>query len=217
MIRTAKLSRWFAGAAAVAAAAVMAGFTTAEPMSKAPVKAEVNEKAPDFVLTDLSGNEHRLSDYTNKGHVVVLEWFNPGCPFVQKHYRDDSGTMNKLAEKYKDKKVTWLRVNSGAPGKQGAGVETNLEHSEKWKMKTPILLDESGKVGKMYGAQRTPEMYVIDTDGVLRYWGAIDDDSGFRSIGETNYVEKAIEQVLAGETVGVMKTKAYGCAVKYGS
>lgn len=205
------LTRLFAGVAAAAAVA-MAGFTTIQDKE---VKAEVNQQAPDFTLTDLSGNEHKLSDYTKQGHTVVLEWFNPECPFVKKHYREDTQTMNRLQEKMKGEKVTWLRINSGAEGKQGAGAETNREYGDKYMIKTPILLDMEGKVGKMYGAQRTPEMYVIDAEGVLRYWGAIDDDKGYRTIGENNFVEAAVKSVLAGETVKVQKTKAYGCSVKY--
>jgi peroxiredoxin len=211
MIRTAKMSRWFAGTAAIVAVGLMAGFTSV----KDDHKVEVNEKAPNFTLKDLSGNEHSLKDFTEKGHTVVLEWYNPECPFVKKHYRDDSRTMLKLQEQFKNEKITWLRINSGAEGKQGAGAEHNRTMAGEFGITTPILLDETGKVGKMYGAKRTPEMYVIDAEGVLRYWGAIDDDSGFRTIGKTNYVESAIKSVLAGETVKVQKTKAYGCSVKY--
>jgi len=210
-VRRKGISRLFTGLAAVAAVA-MAGFTG---VADDHAKVEVNKKAPDFTLTDLEGKEHTLSSYLEKGHTVVLEWYNPECPFVKKHYRDETMTMNRLQEKMKDEKITWLRINSGAPGKQGAGLEKNKDHAEKYQIKTPILLDESGKVGQMYGARRTPEMYVIDSEGVLRYWGAIDNDKGLRTIGDRNFVEAALKSVLAGETVNVQKTKAYGCSVKY--
>jgi len=211
MFLTAKKSRWFAGIAAAAAVA-MAGFTSLDDHG---TKAEINEKAPDFTLTDLSGNEHKLSDFTSQGHTVVLEWYNPECPFVKKHYREDTMTMVNLQKKMKDEKITWLRINSGAPGKQGAGAEKNRDYADKYQITTPILLDEEGKVGKMYGARRTPEMYIIDSEGVLRYWGAIDDNASGREVGKINYVENAIKSVLAGETVRVQKTRAYGCSVKY--
>ena len=212
MTKKSTVARLFTGLAAAAAVA-MAGFAGVEHDGHA--KVEINEKAPNFTLTDLSGNEHTLQDYLDKGHVVVLEWYNPECPFVKKHYREDTMTMNKLQKDWKEQKVTWLRINSGAAGKQGAGAEKNREWAEKYQIKTPILLDEEGKVGKMYGARRTPEMYVIDTEGVLRYWGAIDDDDGFRTIGKTNFVKAAVESVIKDETVRVQKTKAYGCSVKY--
>lgn len=177
--------------------------------------AKIGEKAPNFTLTDLNGKEHTLAQYTEQGKVVVLEWFNAVCPYVVKHYRDDTMTMNKLADTYRDKGVVWLRVNSGAPGKQGAGLEYNREIAEKWKMTDPMLLDESGKVGKKYNSKNTPTMCIIDASGTLVYWGAIDNDSSGRKIGDVNYVADAIKQVLAGETVTTATTKPYGCSVKY--
>lgn len=200
--------------AAVASLAVFAvGFgpaTQAEPGS-----AKVGAKAPSFTLSDLEGNEHSLSDFTGEGKVVVLEWFNAGCPFVKKHYRDDTMTMNKLADKYRDDGVVWLRINSGAPGKQGTGIDFNKKVKSDWKIADPILLDESGVVGKAYNAKNTPAMAVIGKDGTLMYWGAIDSDRGGRNAGETNYVDQALAQVLAGETVKTPTTKPYGCSVKY--
>lgn len=177
--------------------------------------AKVGEKAPDFTLTDLDGKEHTLSDFSKDGKIVVLEWFNPGCPFVKKHYRDDTMTMNKLADKYREQNVVWVRINSGAPGKQGTGLEHNREMAEAWKIKDPILLDESGKVGHMYNAKNTPTMAIIHADGTLAYWGAIDDDRGGRNAGETNYVDLALTALLNGESVKTAQTKPYGCSVKY--
>lgn len=177
--------------------------------------AHVGEKAPDFKLADLNGKEHTLSSYTEDGKIVVIEWFNAGCPFVKKHYRDDTMTMNKLADKYREQNVVWLRVNSGAPGKQGTGLDFNREIAEKWQIKDPILLDESGKVGKMYNAKNTPAMAVIHADGTLAYWGAIDDDRGGRKAGETNYVDLALTALVNGESVAKAETKPYGCSVKY--
>ncbi len=204
-------------AAVAAIAATAALFTIAAapaPAGKAEASAKVGEKAPDFTLTDLDGKEHKLSEHTAAGHIVVLEWFNSGCPFVKKHYTPETMTMNKLADKYRDQKVVWLRVNSGAPGKQGAGLDLNREIASKWNIKDPILLDESGTVGRLYGAKNTPTMYIVDAQGTLAYWGAIDNDSSMK-IGTENYVDKALAQILAGETVTESRTKPYGCAVKY--
>ena len=198
-------------AACVALTAVAAAPKHAEHMHHA----KGGEQAPDFTLTDLNGKEHTLSDYSADGKIVVLEWFNSGCPFVKKHYREDTMTMNKLADKYREQNVVWLRVNSGAPGKQGAGLELNREVAKDWQIKDPILLDESGKVGKMYNAKNTPAMAVIHADGTLAYWGAIDDDRGGRNAGETNYVDLALTALLNGESVATKETKPYGCSVKY--
>jgi peroxiredoxin len=195
-------------AACVAMVAVAAGPDHAH-------QAKVGEKAPDFTLTALDGKEHTLSDFSKDGKIVVLEWFNAGCPFVKKHYRDDTMTMNKLADKYREQNVVWVRINSGAPGKQGTGLEFNREIAEKWQIKDPILLDESGKVGKMYNAKNTPAMAIVHADGTLAYWGAIDDDRGGRKAGKTNYVDLALTALVNGESVAKAETKPYGCSVKY--
>lgn len=131
--------------------------------------ASIGQPAPDFELEDLSGKTYKLSDL--KGKTVVLEWYNPECPFVEHAYND--GPLKGLAEKSKDKLV-WLNINSGAPGKQGTGKELNQKLAQKLGVKHPVLLDESGKVGRSYGAKTTPHMFIIDDKGVLVYKGALD-------------------------------------------
>ena len=175
----------------------------------------VGEKAPNFTLTDINGVEHTLADYTAEGKTVVLEWFSPDCPFVKKHYRDDTGTMLGIQADMKEQPVVWLRINSARAGHPTTGVDRNKAAAKDWGINTPILLDESGKVGKSYNAKRTPEMYIINTDGILAYHGAIDDERNASAPGKTNYVRNALQQVLAGETVTKATTKAYGCSVKY--
>ena len=203
------------GAAAVTAGAMLGFAAMGSGNDDAAAKAKVGEKAPDFTLTDLEGNKHTLGGLVEDNKVVVLEWFNPECPFVKKHYRPDTMTMNKLADRFDDRGVVWVRINSGAPGKQGAGIEKNKRYAAEYNIDTPIMLDESGEVGKTYGATNTPGMYVIDDASVLRYMGAIDNDRRAANPGDVNYVELAVEQVLAGETVGVTETQQYGCSVKY--
>ncbi len=204
------------GAAGLAAATLAFASMAMSPSHVAEAEPpKVDEKAPDFTLTDTDGKEHKLSEYTKDGKIVVLEWFNPGCPFVKKHYT--GGNMNKVAAEFKDKDVVWLLINSGAPGKQGAGKETNVKRKKDWKIERPILLDESGEVGKLYGAKKTPEMYVIDTEGVLRYHGAIDNNRRANRIGDVNYVRSALDKIIAGETVTTKEEPAYGCSVKYAS
>lgn len=178
--------------------------------------AEVGQPAPDFTLQDLDGKPHRLSDL--RGKVVVLEWFNPGCPYVVNAHTKGS-LVDTAARKAKDG-VVWLAVNSGAPGKQGHGVETNREAARRWSMAYPILVDESGQVGKAYGATNTPHMYVIGKDGKLAYKGAIDNSpDGERGSPQggtlVEYVTAALDALAAGRPVQVTETKAYGCGVKY--
>lgn len=212
MIRTMKAGRMMGLVAAVAAGAAMIGFAA---RSGDDVKAVVGEQAPDFTLVDHKGVEHTLSDYAEQGQTVVLEWYNPDCPFVKKHYREDTGTMNALASEFKDQGVTWLRVNSAREGHATTGDARLSKAVKQHNLQTPILLDYSGKVGRTYGAKRTPEMYVIDGEGVLRYHGAMCSDKGATNIGEEVYVRSALTAVLAGETVTKAETKAYGCSIKY--
>lgn len=198
-------------AGCVALVAVAAGPDHADKMAHA----KVGHEAPNFTLADLDGKKHQLSDFTEDGKIVVLEWFNPKCPFVVKHYREDTMTMNKLADKYRDNNVVWIRINSGWDGSKTSGVELNSKMAQEWKIKDPILLDETGKVGKMYNAKNTPAMAVIHRDGTLAYWGAIDDDRGGRNAGDTNYVDLALTALINGESVETAETKPYGCSVKY--
>ena len=179
--------------------------------------AEVGKPAPDFALKDLDGKEVRLSSF--KGKTVVLEWFNPGCPFVDKSHT--KGSLKDAPKKHIKTGVVWLAINSGAPGKQGHGVEANREGAKKYGMDYPILLDESGEVGKTYGATNTPHMFVIDDKGTLVYKGAIDnspDGEGESPTGGklVSYVEEALAAVAAGKAPATTETKAYGCGVKYG-
>ncbi len=170
----------------------------------------VGKQATDFTLTDTEGKEHTLSTYLNDGKIVVLEWFNPTCPYVVKHHEVHS-TMSDLADKYADRGVVWLAVNSGprdtAEGSQKA--------REKWSIDYPILMDGEGDVGKAYGSKNTPTMYVIDKEGVIQYVGAIDNNRDAKTLGDVNYVEQALEAVLAGSNVETAYAKPYGCNVKY--
>lgn len=178
--------------------------------------AKLNETAPDFRLKDSNGKEHSLSDF--KGKVVVLEWINYDCPFVKKHY--DSKNMQSLQEKYTSKGVIWLAICSSAPGKQGnfTADEINKRSQNHGAKFTAYLIDEDGKVGKMYGAKTTPHMYIIDKDGKLVYAGGIDDKAStdVNDIKSAkNYVSSALDEVLEGKKVSVQSSTPYGCSVKY--
>jgi peroxiredoxin len=178
----------------------------------------VGSVAPDFSLADAKGETHSLSQY--KGKYVVLEWFNPECPFVKKHY--GSGNMQNLQKEFTDKGVAWMTIDSNAPGTEG---NLTAEQAEKimtaWKThQTALLLDPDGKVGHSYGAKNTPNMVVIDPDGKIAYEGAIDSKATPNPADiptSTNYVKAALEESLTGKPVSNPKTKPYGCSVKYKS
>lgn len=181
----------------------------AEP-NEAPTEATsatVGRPAPDFTLTDQAGTEHRLSQY--RGKVVVLEWINPRCPFVQRHY--EAGTMTGLEQALPDDRVVWLAVDSSNFVRPEQSEAWRAEHS----MAYPVLQDPAGTVGRRYDARTTPHMYVIDAEGTLRYAGAIDDDPRGRSEAPTNHVRRAVEALLAGADVPMQTTEPYGCTVKY--
>jgi peroxiredoxin len=174
-------------------------------------QARIGQPAPAFSLTDIDGTTHSLSQYAGK--TVVLEWFNADCPFVKKHHKT-AKTMKETAARYKDRDVVWLAINTGAAGKQGAGQERNARAKQEYGIEYPILLDPTGATGRAYGAQTTPHMYVINTQGVLVYMGAIDDNRSADTVG-TNLVAAALDAVLAGNPVATPETRAYGCGVKY--
>lgn len=184
------------------------------PAAAPTTKAKIGQPAPEFSLPDLDGKEVKLSDF--KGKTVVLEWFNPGCPFVQRSHRD--GGLKSLPAEQIAKGVVWLAINSGAPGKQGAGKDVNVKAKGDFGMSYPILLDEKGEVGRAYGAERTPHMYVIDPKGTLVYAGAIDSTQGGEPEPDekvTNYVSVALEELAAGKAITTAETEAFGCTVKY--
>jgi len=177
---------------------------------------KVGAPAPGFSLSDSGGKKHSLGDF--KGKYVVLEWFNPGCPFVQKHYKSDN--MQGLQKQFTGKDVVWLTIDSSAPGKEGylTADEANKQIAD-WKMKaTALLLDPDGKVGHEYAATNTPHMYVVDPSGKLIYSGAIDSKPTANPddiASSTNYVKVALEEAMAGKPVTTPTSRAYGCSIKY--
>jgi peroxiredoxin len=185
-----------------------------EPKKDAAMKAVIGKPAPDFSLTDLDGKAVKLSDF--KGKTVVLEWFNPSCPFVVAAYKD--GPLKDMAARAQKDGIVWLAINSGAPGKEGAGAEANKKARTDWKMTTPILLDEKGEVGRMYDAKTTPHCYVIDAKGVLVYRGGLDNapQGKFEGDKRIDYLANALAEVKAGKPVTMPETKSWGCSVKYG-
>lgn len=188
-------------------------------------KAELGKPAPDFTLTDVDGKTHTLSGL--KGKTVVLEWFNPDCPFV-KHARGE-GELKAMASKVMGESLVWLSVNSNAPGKQGHGLERNKAAVAEYGIQNPLLLDESGSVGKAYGAEKTPHLFIVSKDGTLLYRGAIDNAPVGKIDPErpklpdgkegelVNYVRAALEDYDASRALRLPETEAYGCTVKYSS
>jgi hypothetical protein len=172
--------------------------------------------APNFTVKDSRGVDVTLSSF--KGRVVVLEWTNNGCPYVGKHY--NSGNMQALQASATGRDVVWLTIISSAPGEQGhvSGAEADKIAATAKSKPTATLLDTDGRIGRMYEAQTTPHMYVVDKAGQIAYMGAIDDKATANAAdikGARNYVAEAVTAVLGNVPVKTASTRAYGCSVKY--
>jgi peroxiredoxin len=196
--------------AALAAVALLAGVMANIPAradAPAPV-AKIGQTAPQFTLQDQNGKTVSLSDYAGK--IVVLEWTNPECPVVQRHYR--AKTMTTLQKQYAPQGVIWLAINST----HDASNSEDLAWAGAQAIAYPVLNDVTGVTGHAYNAKSTPGMYVIDKTGKLVYSGAIDNDpTGDKTSGRVNYVAKALDEVLADKPVSIPQTRSYGCAVHY--
>ena len=196
----------------MAGALLTASGVYAIGMKERNVTTEPMKKAPDFALKNYDGKEYKLADL--KGRIVVLEWFNYECPFMRYNYEKTS-VINNLVNKYKDKNVVWLAINS--TGHQQ--IEKNREFAEQFKVTHPILDDASGMVAKVYGAKTTPHIFIIDAKGEIVYNGALDN----APLGKVpkdeqlvNYVAKALAELTAGKPISTPATEPYGCSVKYG-
>lgn len=177
---------------------------------------ETGKMAPEFTLTDIAGETHSLSSF--KGKHVVLEWVNPDCPFVVKHYK--SGNMPRLQKEWTEKGVVWLAIQTTEPGHGQFYSEKEIKEYKmnKGARPTAVLMDSDGKVGRKYGAKTTPHMYVINPDGKLIYQGAIDSIPSANPADiekADNYVHMALVASMNGESPKTQDTRPYGCSVKY--
>ena len=195
-------------------ALIAAAPVTADPGAQARIGAP----APNFTLTDSNGKAISLADF--KGKTVVLEWTNHECPYVRKHYGGNN--MQALQKKWTGQGIVWLTLISSQPGAQGFvhGLEANKLTEEREAAPTAVLLDPRGGVGRSYGAQVTPHMYVVTGDGTLVYMGGIDDKPTTRLEDlktAKNFVDAALSEVLEGKVVSIKTSRAYGCTIKYSS
>lgn len=184
----------------------------------AQAAATVGQPAPDFTLKDATGKTVRLSDF--KGRHVVLEWTNPGCPFVRKHY--DSGNMPATQKDATGKNVVWLSINSTEKASSDYLEPARLAGwlAERKAAPTAVLMDEEGTVGRDYGARTTPHMYIVNPQGQLIYAGGIDSIPSARPADiekATNYVKAGLSEALAGKPISSASTQPYGCSIKYKS
>jgi peroxiredoxin len=202
-------------AGAIAAGAIVAiallGAATA-----ARAAAELNKPAPAFAAVDTNGHKVSLADF--RGKTVILEWTNHDCPYVRRHY--GLGNMQALQKEASAAGAVWLSVISSAPGTQGhvSPAEANQLTKSRGAAPAKVLIDESGAVGRLYAAQVTPHMYIVDPNGTLVYRGGIDDHPtpfGELKKGTRNFVRLALADMKAGTKIKHDDTRPYGCTVKY--
>ena len=178
---------------------------------------EPGAAAPDFSAPDTTGKDFKLSEY--KGKVVVLEWFNYGCPFVKKHY--NSKAMQSLQKEYTGKGVEWVTINSTAKSHRDFkdAAETQALMKELDAAPSAVIVDADGKIGQLYAAKTTPHIFIIDQSGKLVYQGAIDDapEVDAEPSKASNYARSTLDAVLSAAPVPLAQTKPYGCSVKYES
>jgi peroxiredoxin len=194
-----------------------------EATPTATTTAELGKPAPDFALEGVDGQRYKLGEL--KGKTVVLEWFNPDCPFVK--FSHTKGPLSDLAKKTAGDQLVWLSINSGGEGKQGHGLDRNKEALATYAMQNPILLDPTGAVGRAYGAEKTPHLFIVDKQGVLVYRGGLDnapmgavdaerpryEDSAEGAL--VNYITGALQDIERTQALRLSDTPAYGCSVKY--
>ena len=215
MKRRSKITLVTAGLAAASALSI--ALVAGGPAGPALAQLPVGKPAPDFRATDVNGRAVSLSDF--RGKTVVLEWSNPECPSVKKHY--ESGNMQKTQAAAAAGGVVWLTINSSGEGKQGhmTPAEARALTAGQQSHRTAYLLDPAGAVGTAYGARTTPHMYVVNPSGTLVYNGGIDDKPTTDKAdiaGARNHVLAALGELKAGKPVSVPTSRPYGCSVKYG-
>lgn len=183
---------------------------------QAVASGEPGKPAPALDLVDLSGKSVSLADH--KGHWIVLEWTNPECPFVQKHYKSDN--MQATQREVTGKKVFWIQINSTNPNHPEFKTPAKMAEWNSQVKASPSVatLDRDGKTGRAYGAKTTPQMVLINPNGVVVYNGAID---SIRSASAadipkaTNYLKQAVQEALGGKPISMPSTTPYGCSIKY--
>jgi peroxiredoxin len=183
--------------------------------TRAHAATAVGKPAPDFTLQDTAGKPVKLSQF--KGKPVVLEWNNPGCPFVRKHYQ---GNFQALQKDFTQRGVVWLAINSTRDDSPDYLSPPQLARwmTEKGASPSATLMDEDGKVGALFGARVTPHMYIVNAQGLLVYAGAIDSVPSARAADiekATNYIRQGLGELLAGKPLSVTTSQPYGCSIKY--
>lgn len=199
----------------VAALIAMLISAEAAPAAMSTAGIKPGDKAPMFSLAGTDGKTYSLETYLKQGKTVVVEWFNPDCPWVKRFHASENTSVKDAYIYAASKGAVWLAVNSSAPGKQGNGLERNQQARTEYGIAYPVLLDEDGKTGMAYGAKTTPTLFIINPKGEVVYMGGVDDTKTNDDRPGVNYILTALKQYFSGKTVEPTATPHYGCGVKY--
>lgn len=181
-------------------------LVAAVPLTAGDFKSlKIGDAAPTFSLKNYDGKDYALPQLLKDNKLVVVMFIATRCP-VSNAYDD---RMQKLQESYAKKGVAIVGINSNIKEL----VSEIAEHSKSHGFTFPILKDENNKIADLYGAQVTPETYVIAPDGKIMYHGRIDDSRNAEKV-QTQDLAVALDALLAGKAVSVAETKAFGCSIK---
>jgi peroxiredoxin len=174
---------------------------------------KVGDKASDFSLKNIDGKNVSLADYkTAKGFIIIFTTNH--CPYAVK-YQD---RINELNKKYAPQGYPVIAINSDDSVDNPGDSYTNMQTRAKEAGFTfPYLLDASQDIAKAYGANKTPQVFVLQktADGfIVKYSGAIDDNTEDATAVKQKYVELAVDALLVGKDVAITSTKAIGCGIK---
>lgn len=166
---------------------------------------KIGDEAPSFTLKSYDGKEYSLPKILKGNKFAVLMFMSTQCP-VSNGYNE---RMEQLYDQFAKKGIAVIGINAN----KEEDVRQIADHAKKHGFKFPILKDERNKVADLYGAQVTPETYVMNASGKLVYHGRIDDSKNPDRIRSRDLAE-ALNKLLAGQQPDVVEAKAFGCTIK---
>ena len=165
----------------------------------------VGSEAPAFTLPDFSGEEYSLETAAQGSQGVVIIWVSTRCP-VSNDYNE---RMVELAGRYQAEGFRFLGINSN----KAESTSEMGTHAEKHNLNFPVLKDEGNVIADKYHASVTPEVFLIDPQGILRYHGRIDDSRDPSGITSQD-LKGALDAMLEGGEITTKEAKAFGCTIK---
>ena len=172
----------------------------------------INGYAPDFELPGIDEDVHHLSRYLEKFRAIAVIFMCNDCPYVQLYLN----RMKELQADFQDRDVTLIGINANDPNQQpDDSFEKMKLFAANNQLNFPYIRDVAQDVAESFGASKTPEVFLLDQDGRLRYKGLIDDNADDAAAVGVSYLRSAIDQLLKSEPVEPSSTEAIGCSIKW--